>query len=156
MTAICARSGPHLRHTRRGVWPERRADGASKLKLATWCDRRSDRRTFFMRKAACHGWSRFGSRSATGRGSSGRSVWVFLAPGRFAAKTPADECWIVLDFLGFARPKRDFSMSYAAQSEIGFFYRFLPDWQRRREGVGVLDMSMRKRSSVIAPAYYHF
>src|ERR1700677_3514789 len=36
MTAICARSGPHLRHMRRGVWPERRADGASKLKLATW------------------------------------------------------------------------------------------------------------------------
>src|ERR1700722_10163749 len=36
MTAICARSDPHLRHMRRGLWPERRADGASKLKLATW------------------------------------------------------------------------------------------------------------------------
>src|SRR6202050_5857031 len=36
MTGICARSGSHLRHMRRGVWPERRADGASKLKLATW------------------------------------------------------------------------------------------------------------------------
>src|SRR5271167_2725946 len=36
MTTICARSGPHLRHMWRGVWPERRADGASKLRLATW------------------------------------------------------------------------------------------------------------------------
>src|SRR3984957_18285189 len=36
MTAICARSDPHLRHMGRGVWPEKRADGASKLKLATW------------------------------------------------------------------------------------------------------------------------
>jgi hypothetical protein len=33
---MCARSGPHLRHMRREVWPERRADGVSKLKFATW------------------------------------------------------------------------------------------------------------------------
>jgi hypothetical protein len=45
---------------------------------------------------------------------SGRSVWVFLAPGRFAAKARADERWILLDFLGFSRPNRDFSMGYAA------------------------------------------
>src|ERR1700729_1238287 len=38
--------------------------------------------------------------------------WVFLAPGHFAAKTPADECWIVLDFLGFSRSNLDFSMGY--------------------------------------------
>jgi hypothetical protein len=31
---------------------------------------------------------------------SGRSVWVFLARGRFAAKTPAREGWISLDFGG--------------------------------------------------------
>src|SRR5580704_12216031 len=36
MTAICALSGSHLRHMRGGVWPEIRADGASKLKLPTW------------------------------------------------------------------------------------------------------------------------
>jgi hypothetical protein len=41
-------------------------------------------------------------------------VWVFLAPGRFAAKTRAHEGWISLDFLGFSRPNRDFSMGYAA------------------------------------------
>ena len=33
--------------------------------------------------------------------------WVFLTPGHFAAKTPADECWIVLDFLGFSRQLQD-------------------------------------------------
>jgi hypothetical protein len=37
-----------------------------------------------------------------------------LAPPRFAAKVPAHEPWIVLDFLGFSRPKRDFSMGCAA------------------------------------------
>jgi hypothetical protein len=51
---------------------------------------------------------------------SGRSVWVFLARGRFAAKTPARECWISLDFLGFSRPNRDFSMGYADFSAKNF------------------------------------
>jgi hypothetical protein len=37
-----------------------------------------------------------------------------LARRRFAAKTPADEGWIPLDFLGFSRPNRYFSMGYAA------------------------------------------
>jgi hypothetical protein len=46
------------------------------------------------------------------RRGSGRSVWVFLAPGRLAAKTPAHESWIGLDFLGFLRPNLDFSMGY--------------------------------------------
>jgi hypothetical protein len=41
-------------------------------------------------------WLRLGSGP---RRWSGRSVWVFLARGRFAAKTPARECWISLDFL---------------------------------------------------------
>jgi hypothetical protein len=49
------------------------------------------------------------------RNGSGRApVWVFLAPGRFAAKTPADEGWISLDFLGFSRQNLDLSMGYAA------------------------------------------
>jgi hypothetical protein len=45
---------------------------------------------------------------------SGRSVWVFLARGHFAAKTPVYEGWISLDFLGFSRPNRDLSMGCAA------------------------------------------
>jgi hypothetical protein len=61
-----------------------------------------------------------------------------------------------LDFLGFSRPNRDFSMGYAALSETGFFYRFLPDGSGAGRGVGVVDMSMRKRSSIIAQAYCCF
>src|ERR1700722_9209840 len=45
-------------------------------------------------------WTRFGSFSAAGRDAGPVDpFWVFLAPGHFAAKTPAGECWIVLDFL---------------------------------------------------------
>src|SRR3984957_8330703 len=62
-------------------------------------------------------WLLLGSRP---RRWAGRSVWVFLAPGHFAAKTPADECWIVLDFLGFSRPNLDFSMGYEAFSGKNF------------------------------------
>src|ERR1700678_1059783 len=45
------------------------------------------------------------------RRRSDRLIWVFLAPGRFAAKSHADEGWIVLDFLGFSRPNRAFQWS---------------------------------------------
>ena len=63
------------------------------------------------------GGSRFGSFSAAGRDIGlVDPFWVFLAPGHFAAKTPADECWIVLDFLGFSRPNQDVSMGYAGFS----------------------------------------
>jgi hypothetical protein len=60
------------------------------------------------------GRNRFGSVSAAGRDIGPVDAWVFLAPGRFAAKTPVHEPWIVLDFLGFFRPNPDFSMGYAA------------------------------------------
>jgi hypothetical protein len=43
-------------------------------------------------------------------------VWVFLAPGRLAAKTPVYEGWKGLDFLGFSRQNRAFSMGYTAFS----------------------------------------
>jgi hypothetical protein len=42
----------------------------------------------------------------------GRSVWVFLADRRFATKAKLLSYWIVLDFFGFSRPNRDFSMGY--------------------------------------------
>ena len=38
----------------------------------------------------------------------------FLGGSPFAAKTPADEGWIYLGFLGFSRPNLDLSMGYAA------------------------------------------
>jgi hypothetical protein len=34
----------------------------------------------------------------------------FLGSPRFPAKTPDFEAWKSLDFLGFSRPNRDFSM----------------------------------------------
>jgi hypothetical protein len=36
----------------------------------------------------------------------------FLGCGRFGAKAPKSGYWIVLDFLGFSRQNRDFSMGY--------------------------------------------
>ena len=48
------------------------------------------------------------------RPESGRPVWIFLARGPFRSEGPAPEGWIVLDFLGFSRQNRDFSMGYAA------------------------------------------
>jgi hypothetical protein len=46
---------------------------------------------------AC-GWRRFGSFSTADR-TLIRLIWVILAPGRFAAKTPDSEGWISLDSL---------------------------------------------------------
>jgi hypothetical protein len=51
-------------------------------------------------------------------------IWVFLARRRFAAKTPDFEGWISLDFLGFSRANRDFSIGYADKSEKNFSSRF--------------------------------
>jgi len=53
-----------------------------------------------------------------------RSIWVFLAPGRFAAKTAVCEGWISLDFLGFSRKNRVFSMGYEAWSGEKFSRAF--------------------------------
>jgi hypothetical protein len=39
--------------------------------------------------------------------------WVFLDGRRFAANALSLRRWISLDFLGFSRPNRDFSMDYA-------------------------------------------
>jgi hypothetical protein len=37
----------------------------------------------------------------------------FLGPSRFCPGRPENKGWISLDFLGFSRPNRDFSMGYA-------------------------------------------
>jgi hypothetical protein len=55
-----------------------------------------------------------------------RFVWVFLADGCFAAKTPDYEVWISLDFLGFSRQNRDVSMGYAEITPEEFSSRFSP------------------------------
>jgi hypothetical protein len=61
-------------------------------------------------------------------------LWVFLARGRFAAKTLINGYLISLDFLGFSRPKRDLSMGYTRLSLEVFSSRFsLTVSMRRRE-----------------------
>jgi hypothetical protein len=47
-------------------------------------------------------------------------VWVFLDGGRFAAKGGDNARWILLDFLGFSRPNRDFSMGYCGLARTVF------------------------------------
>jgi hypothetical protein len=41
-----------------------------------------------------------------------REIWIFLGRRRFGEKTPDYGGLISLDFLGFSRPNRDFSMGY--------------------------------------------
>jgi hypothetical protein len=51
----------------------------------------------------------------SGPAISVRSIRLgFLGPWPFRCEDPAYEHWIVLDFLGFSRPNRYFSMGYAA------------------------------------------
>jgi hypothetical protein len=45
---------------------------------------------------------------------------VFLGASPFRFGNPAFEPWILLDFLGFSRANRDFSMSYAGESANDF------------------------------------
>ena len=53
-------------------------------------------------------------------------VWIFLVGSRLAAKTPNSGGWISLDFLGFSRQKRVFSIGYAGFSSKIFSPRFSP------------------------------
>jgi hypothetical protein len=48
----------------------------------------------------------------------------FLGSPRFAAKSLEYGYWIYLDFLGFSRSDRDFSMGYADKIEKYFSWRF--------------------------------
>ena len=82
-----------------------------------------------------------------------RSVWIVLEPGCLAAKTPGNDCWISLDFLGFSRPNRDLSKGYTRFSLENFSSRFLPGFRgaeaqtnRGIEGAGLF----------IAQAYLNF
>jgi hypothetical protein len=61
------------------------------------------------------GWSRLGCRRASRPATPVRSIRLgFLGPDPFRCEDPHNEGWIVLDFLGFSRPNRDFSMGYEA------------------------------------------
>jgi hypothetical protein len=58
----------------------------------------------------------------------------FLGPSYFAAKPPDYAYWILLDFLGFSRPNRDFSMGYAGFS-TDVFSQALSSRRKRRSGL---------------------
>jgi hypothetical protein len=57
-----------------------------------------------------------------------------LGAVRFAAKTPVYDYWISLDFLGFSRANRDFSMGYA-----DFLANFFSDGLVCRETLANFD-----------------
>src|SRR3984957_146613 len=100
------------------------------------------------------GWNRFGSFSAAGRDVGPVDpFWVFLAPSHFAAKTPADECWIVLDFLGFSRPNLDFSMGYEDFSGKNFSLSLSAGGDA---GTGTCGLSLRKGRIVHGASLIHF
>jgi hypothetical protein len=51
----------------------------------------------------------------------------FLGPWPFRCECRARRPWIFLDFLGFSRQNRDFSMGYAGFVGNNFFVRLGPD-----------------------------
>jgi hypothetical protein len=73
-----------------------------------------------------------------------RSIWIFLDRHGFAPESPENKAWISLDFLGFSRLKRDFSMGYARFFATKNFSRPFAAGRRASTGAGIL--TMRKRS----------
>jgi hypothetical protein len=72
------------------------------------------------------------------------SIWVFLARGRFAAKSLALTYWNLLDFLGFSRPNRDISMGYAGFSREKIFAPFCP-WAGPERGDAAVEIMRMRR-----------
>jgi hypothetical protein len=58
----------------------------------------------------------------------------FLGASLFGFGTSAFEPWILLDFLGFSRPNRAFSMRYAAKRSEHFFLPLSPCRRKCEEG----------------------
>jgi hypothetical protein len=56
----------------------------------------------------------------------------FLGPWLLLAKNPVCGGWICLDFLGFSRPNRGFSISYAVKPHKTFSRRLLAFEARER------------------------
>ena len=96
------------------------------------------RRALLGRLPGFHGGRR-GRRRARGEGDLGpapreggavasghRPAWIFLVRRLLTAKTPFFEGWKSLDFRGFSRPKRAFSMGYAGFSLTEISSALLP------------------------------
>jgi hypothetical protein len=67
------------------------------------------------RAGALRSWTESGRPPYWPRGPAACTIDLdFLGPSRFCPGSPENKAWISLDFLGFSRPNRDFSMGYAA------------------------------------------
>jgi hypothetical protein len=86
-------------------------------------------------------------RSSRATFSPAEPVWVFLGSGRLAAKTLVYGGWKDLDFLGFSRPNRAFSMSYAGFSLKEISCALLPPRQNR--GTATPDLACGKDGLVM-------
>jgi hypothetical protein len=79
----------------------------------------------------------------------------FLGAGRFAAGTLGNGYWILLDFLGFSRPNRDFSMGYAGFSREEFSRAFFADRESGANGDATVEV-MRIRRIIHAASLPRF
>jgi hypothetical protein len=76
------------------------------------------RRSDHARRAFAFGWKRFGSVSAAGsRYRSGRSVWIFLAPGCFALK--ARPTWVGLSWISLDSLVRIETYQWVTRHKVG-------------------------------------
>jgi hypothetical protein len=81
-------------------------------------------------------------------------ILVFLERRRFVAKSPIMRGWFCLDFLGFSRPNRDFSMAYTDKREKDSSSRF----RRRERAVETAshDLAYERDGLHMGQAYLNF
>jgi hypothetical protein len=87
-------------------------------------------------------------------GASGSVRLDFLGAWSFFSEDPDYVGWISLDFLGFSRQNRDFSMGYAGKSVKSFFNALFPRCEKfgsKRRGPG-----LRKSGFFMGQAYPNF
>jgi hypothetical protein len=71
----------------------------------------------------------------------------FLGHGPFGRENPCFEGWKGLDFLGFSRPERDISMSYAGFSLNEISRALLPP--ARTAGTAARDFGLAERDGLV-------
>ncbi len=132
---------PSLRRARCSIRPSARGRSTLRRKPGLWGSDgrrpdflaasviRSSLDRFAFRATRTSGWPVSAAAATPARSI----VWVFLARGLFVAKTPDYAYWILLDFLGFSRPNRDFSMGYTGFSLTEILSG---PWPRRRQRRG--------------------
>jgi hypothetical protein len=64
-------------------------------------------------------------------------IWIVLAGGSFAVKSPEKEGWISLEFLGVSRSNRDLSMGYTDFSGKKFSWAFDPGGEVVETGTAI-------------------